>query len=126
MAITIGALTTGLQTVTATGAVTPTAGLDVSGITGDWTIFVQVPANTTAKNAKIVIESSVNAFTAASPELIVDLSGKYVSASDVVAIPMRKYQRPSSVIGTASAVLRARVDTISSSDSLSLQAWIAY
>ena len=124
--MTIGAITTGLQAgITATGAVTPTTGLDVSGITGDWTIKVEIPANTAGKKARLVIESSANGFTASVPELIVDISDKTLAASDRV-FSVRKYERPSHGLGVTSAVLRARVDKIDSGNSLSVQAWIEY
>lgn len=124
--LTIGAITTGLQTgITATGAVTPTAGLDTSGITGDWTIKVNIPANTAAKNVRIAIETSVNAFTAATQEMVLDISGAIGAAYDKV-FSVRKYQCPASVIGTSSAVTRANVQAITASDSLSIQAWIEY
>jgi hypothetical protein len=122
---TIGAITTGVQTVTATGAVTPTAGLDVSGITGDWTLFIQVQSNTAAKKAKVVLEESVNAFTASTHDLVFDVSGAVGSTYDKV-ISRRKYELPSSIIGTTSAVIRANVQSITAGDSLAVRAWIEY
>lgn len=122
---TIGAITTGVQSVTATGAVTPTGGLDVSAITGDWTLKIQIQSQTAAKNCKVILEESVNAFTAATTDLVFDVKGAIGSAYDRI-ISVRKYQLPSSIIGTTSAVVRANVVTIASADTVGVRAWIEY
>ena len=122
---TIGAITTGVQSMTATGAVTPTAGLDVSGITNDWTLFVQVQSNTLAKKAKVVLEESNTAFTTATTDLVFDVSGTIGSAYDKI-FSKRKYELPSSLIGTTTAVVRANVQSITSGDTLTVRAWIEY
>src|ERR1039458_6654378 len=121
--MTIGAVTTGVQTVTATGAVTPTAGLDVSGVTKDFTLFLQVQSDTAGKNFQIQLEESVNGFTASVPDLVVGGEGAVSSAADKIW-SVRKYQIPGSAIGTTGAVLRANVVQIDSASSLHLRAWI--
>ena len=123
--MTIGAISTGVQTVTATGAVTPTAGLDVSGVTGDWTLYVQVQSNTAAKAFQVQLEESANAWTASVADMVVGAKGGIGSAYDKVW-SKRKYELPGSVIGTSGAVLRANVTQIDSGDSLAVRAWIEY
>jgi hypothetical protein len=132
MAIT--ALTTGLQTVTATGAITPTAGADISGMTGDVTVCVEVVSMTDAKTARIQLEDSVNAFTASIPVAVFDVIGKmgqggtsYTAGAynpTTQKFTVRKYQLANNRFGTASAVLRLNVTAIDSGSSLSLNAWI--
>ena len=124
--MTIGAVTTGVQTVTGTGAVTPTAGLDVSGVTKDFTLFLQVQSDTAAKNFQIQIEESTNAFTGTPvADLVVGGEGAVSSAADKIW-SLRKYQIPGSAIGTTGAVLRANVTEIDANSSLKLRAWIEY
>lgn len=122
--MTIGAITTGVQTVTATGAVTPTAGLDISGITGDWTVFVEFQSNTAAKKAKVQIETSTDSTNWTALQVF-DISGAVSSAADKI-YSIRKYQAPSAPFGTSAGVCRANVTAIDSSDSLGIRAWVEY
>lgn len=121
--MTLSDITTGEQTVTTTGAVTPTAGLDISGISGDFTIFLVIRALTSAKTCRIQLEDSVNAFTAAIALWVQDFIGPQTSATDLT-VSIRKYQLPNNRFGTSSAVLRANVTAIDSATSLTLHAWL--
>ena len=128
MSLNFGAITTGVQTVTATGPVVPTAGLSVAtapATTSDFTVFCQVQSLTDGAKARIVIEESANAFTTASPLLVYDVEGAISSAADLVQ-SVRKYQVPSTVIGTSGAVIRANVESLTGAASLLLRAWIEY
>lgn len=130
----ITALTTGLQTVTATGAITPTAGVDISGMTGDATICIEVVSLTAAKTARIQIEDSVTGFTASIPVGVVDVIGQigqggvtYTAGAynpTTAKYTIRKYQLANNRFGTASAVLRLNVTALDASSSLSINAWI--
>jgi hypothetical protein len=132
MAIT--ALTTGVQTVTATGAITPTAGVDISAMTGDATVWVDILSLTAGKTARIQLEDSVNAFTASVPLGVFDVTGQIGQGGTTYTAgalnpttqkqSLRKYQLPSNRFGTSSAVLRLNVTAIDSSASLSFSAWI--
>ena len=42
-----------IVTVTGVGPVTPTEGLDVSGVNGDWTVFCEVVSQSPAKRFQI-------------------------------------------------------------------------
>ncbi len=125
----IGAITTGAQTVSATGAVTPTTGLDISGITGDCTVHLRVQALSAASGtpkARISLEDSVNAFTASVTSAEVDVQGTVISQAEQHYV-WKRYQLPSTRFGTASAVLRVNVLGISgTTPSLTLDAWVEY
>lgn len=125
----IGNITTGLQTVTATGAVTPTTGLDISGITGDCTVHLRVLGLSAASGtpkASITFEDSVNAFTASVPVAERQMQGTVDTKSEVHFV-IKKYELPNCRFGTASAVLRANVVALAgTTPSLSLDAWLEY
>ncbi len=125
----IGAIITGNPTVTATGAVTTTTGLDISGITGDCTVHLRVQALSTASatpKATISLEDSVNAFTAAISICEVQVQGTVDSKSEQHFI-WRKYQLPNARFGTTSAVLRANVTVLGgTTPSLQLDSWLEY
>lgn len=118
-------ITTGAQTVTATGAVTATAGLDVSGITGDFTIVVDVQSLTTGKTARIQIEDSANAWTASAALAVVDITGKVDSTNAAsMRYSWRKYQLPNNQFGQTGGVVRVNVTALDGSSSLKLHAWV--
>src|SRR4051794_9432227 len=107
----ISAITTAAQTVTATGAVTATAGLDISGITGPCTVHLRVQGLSSASGtpkATIQLEDSVNAFTAVVPVIVQEVQGTIDTKSEL-HFSWQKYQLPSARFGTASAVLRVNV-----------------
>src|SRR6266853_2332533 len=111
----ISALTTGAQTVTATGAVTATTGLDISGTTGDCTVHVRVQALTAVTGtpkASIQLEDSVNGFTAAIANKVIEIQGPVATTSEVHFL-WRKYELPNVRFGTTSAVLRLNVSVLS-------------
>lgn len=125
----IGAITTGAQTVTGAGAVTPTTGLDISGITGDCTVHVRVLGLSSASGtpkAGIVLEDSVNAFTAAITRADKNVQGTITSQAETHFV-FKKYELPNTRFGTASAVLRVNVvELLGTTPSLTLDAWVEY
>lgn len=125
----IGAITTGQQTVTATGAVTPTAGLDISAITGDFTVKLRVQNLSSASGtpkARITLEDSVTGFTASLPAAEIDVQGSVQTKAEQ-AFSWRKYQLPSVRAGVTSAVLRVNVVGLSgTTPTLTLDAWLEY
>jgi hypothetical protein len=130
---TITALSTGIQSITATGAVTPVAGVSVSGMTAA-TVCVEIISMTAGSTARIQLEDSVNAFTAVAALTVFDITGQmgqggttfaqgvYNPATDKRSI--RSYQLPSSQIGVTNGVIRLNVTAISASSELVLNAWI--
>lgn len=127
--MTIGSIVTSNPTVTATGAVTTTTGLDISGITGDYTIHLRIRALSAASgtpSCAISLEDTVNAFTASVPQVVQEATGTIDSKSEL-HFSWRKYQLPQLRAGTASAKLRANVVSLSgTTPSLTLDSWIEY
>jgi hypothetical protein len=123
----ISNITTGAQTVTATGAVTATTGLDISGITGDCTVHLRVQGLSAASGtpkATIQIEDSVNGFTAVQPVCMKEVQGPIDSKTEI-HFSWRKYELPNARFGTASAVLRANVMVLGgTTPSLTLDSWL--
>jgi hypothetical protein len=120
-------ITTGVQTVTATGAVTPTTGLSISGVTGDATLVLEITNLSTSSGAgscRIQFEDSTNAFTASNALWVVDFpSGTAYQYSTRVS--KRKYELPNNLFGTSAAVVRVNVTVLSGTGaSLSLHAWL--
>lgn len=134
--MTISNITTGQQTVTATGAVTPTAGLDVSGITGDFTIHLRVQGLTVASgnNAAVIqIEGTTNAFTASTAVIVKQVKGPINAPGSTPVAPelhfsWRKYELPESIntyIGQTNGKLRANVTQLDgTTPSLVLDSWV--
>ena len=116
-------ITTGVQTVSTTGAITPTAGVDISGITGDATIVCEVTGLTSGKTARIQFEDTTNAFTASNALAVINVTGQ-IDGRWSDRFTLRKYQLPNNLFGTASAKLRANLTVIDSAAVLSLHAWL--
>lgn len=122
-------ITSGQQTVTAIGAVTPTAGLDISGVTGDCTIHLRVAALSSVSGVPkcaISFEDSVNGFVASVPVTMAPATFQGSITSEAIQeVVFRKYQLSTCRFGTASAVLRANVVSLGgTTPSLSLWAWL--
>lgn len=111
--------------VTKTAAFTG-AQIDVSGITGDWTLKLQVANLTPAgTNARFTFKDSVNAFTASVTGPSHSLQGALTKSADVV-LATRKYEYPSFRLGVTNAVLLLALDQIDSGGSATYSAWIEY
>ncbi len=105
-------LTTDPQTLTAAGPAAPTTGLDISGLSGDYTLEITVLALSSASGtpqARVVIEDTVNAFTNAVPVAEMNLQGPVTMP---VTHLIRSDEAPSLRIGTASAKLRVNVQML--------------
>ena len=125
-------ITTSVQTVTATGAVTPTAGVSISGMTADATIVVEVIQLSSAATAKLSLESSTISFSSVTSEWEIDIQGQIGQSSYTqnaynpcsARFSKRLYEIPNAPFGTASALLRVNVLQLTAASSLSLHAWI--
>jgi hypothetical protein len=116
--------TTLLAKTTQTAA-TANAGVDVSGITGDFTIKIRVDAlSPNAGSAKIQIEESTNSFTNAYTVFKQDFLGGL--PPEGVTVSYRKYQsETTSLAGTASAKFRVNlIELNGTSPSITYEAWI--
>lgn len=102
-------LTTDPQTLTAAGPAAPTAGLAISGLSGDYTLEITVQSLTAASGtpkARIVLEDSVNGFTNAVPVVEMDIQGPITMP---VTHLYRSDECPDLRIGVTNAVLRLNV-----------------
>lgn len=97
------------QTLTASGPATPTTGLPISGLSGDYTLEITVQALSAASGiplARVVLEDTVNAFTNAIPVFEINVEGPITTP---VTYLMRDDEVPALRIGVANAALRLNV-----------------
>jgi hypothetical protein len=118
---TITDITTGVQTVTAAGAVTGT--LDISGLSGDFTVKIRVTELSAEKTAVIALEDSVNAFTAAVQQAVVQVRGAVKPEAEKV-FSFKKADLPAFRLGTASGVCRINVLSVTATPGLKVHAWL--
>ena len=99
-----------ITTVTATGPVTPSAGVDVSGVIGEWRVCCQITSQTAGKTFQVHLEGSSDGFaTDIETHLIAGGSGAVSPAADEV-FSIRKHQLDSTlVIGYVNGSLRCNV-----------------
>ena len=102
-------LTTDPQTLTAAGPAAPTTGLDISGLSGDYTLEITVQALSSVSGtpkARVALEDTVNAFTNAFAVVEMNVQGP-------ITVPIthlfRSDEAPSLRLGTTSAKLRLNV-----------------
>jgi hypothetical protein len=102
------------------------SGVDVSGISGDWTLVLDVQTVVGDTAVRFGFQDTVDAFTT-------PLAGPTVSVSGAVALAnsrrftFKKYDFPGLRCGTASAQLRLAVLAITgTSPSVTYQAWLEY
>ena len=101
------------------------ASVSVAAIAGDWTIKIQVGSLTQGKKARIVVEDSVDAFgTSLSGPAFSFLGGFGVENDHVRSI--KKADFPSLRLGTASAVLRAKLAELDPAASITYKVWIEF
>jgi hypothetical protein len=120
---TITNITTGEQSVTATGAVTGT--LDTSALTGDYTVKLRVRGLLAGKKAIVAIEDTANA-TPYSDK--VQVAVKHFVGGDEVAsgtaAEWRSYDISSTRFGATNTGLRVNVLSITGSPTFSVFAWL--
>lgn len=114
-------------TVTAAGAIGGATGLDIAARSGDLTIKVTVRRLSAASGtprARIILEDTVNAFTAALPVAFIDVAGP-IGDDQPLSFSFRRYELPSLRGGTANARIRVNVVELGgTTPSLSLDAFI--
>lgn len=117
----------GKATLTAAGAVGTPGTLDISALSGDYSIIVEVSALSAASgvpSARVQLEDSVNAFTNVIAVEVFHFLGPITSAA-----PVRKTitnrDLPALRAGTGSAVLRANVVQLNgTTPSITVTAWV--
>lgn len=100
-------------------------GIDVSAITGDWTLKIQVESLTSAKKARFAFEDTVNDYTASLAGPTFNFLGTLASSYDKVK-SFKKQDFPSLRLGTASAQLRLKLSEIDGSATCVYRAWLEY
>lgn len=105
------------------------AGLDVSGISDDWTIKLQVEslaASTGNKRVRFVIEDTVNDWTASLAGPSFSVKGTIVASADKV-MSIKKADFPSLRIGVANGQIRLKLSEVDSGvDSVVYKSWLEY
>lgn len=101
------------------------SGIDVSGITGDWTLKLQVESLTAAKQVRIGFEDTVNDYTGAIMGPVFSMKGALAKEYDKVK-SFKKQDFPSLRLGTASAQLRCKVLELDSGATVVYHAWLEY
>lgn len=111
-------------------------GVDISGITGDWTLVVEVLALTSGANARFVFEDSNNTFTTYNTDIFpgpaVSMPGTIGSTSTPTAPDVKRYtfckrDFPNLRFGVSSTTLRLNLTELTgSSPSCTYQAWVEY
>lgn len=119
--------TLGKATLTAAGAVGNPGTFDISALSGDFSLIVEVSALSAASgtpSARIVLEDSVNAFTAALPVEMFHFLGPITPAAPVRRTISAK-DIPAIRAGVGSAVLRANVVQLNgTTPSITVAAWL--
>ena len=101
------------------------SGVDVSGITGDWTLKFQCESLTAAKQARWVFEDTVNDYTASLAGPTINFKGEIEASYDKVK-SFKKQDFPGLRLGTASAQLRLTLSNMDSASTAIYRAWIEY
>jgi hypothetical protein len=120
--MTVTDITTGVQTVTATGAVT--GSLNTASLSGDYTIKVRVDAMPASETAIVAIEDTANAsaFTDAIQVANFHIKGTGNAEGSVFSWP--KYMIPGTRFGASNTKLRVNVTSKTSSGNMKLYAWL--
>lgn len=113
--------------VTKTAAFTG-SGIDVSGITGDWTLKIEVQAlsdavTATTPQVRFVFEDTVNDYTASLAGPTISFKGTLAASYDKVK-SFKKQDFPDLRLGTGSAQLRLKLSAIESGGTVSYASWI--
>jgi hypothetical protein len=115
---------TTIQAPTTKSAAFQGAGVDVSGITGDWTLKIRVTKLTAGKNARFQFTDSTDNFsTDKVAGRTLSFAGEISPAADVTR-SVQKYDFPQLRMGVASAKLRLEITAIDAGGSVDYTAWI--
>jgi hypothetical protein len=99
-------------------------GVDISGISGDWTLVLLIRNLKAACNARFVFSDSVDAFSASLAGPSVSVSGAVSSSADR-RYTFTKKDFPNLRFGTTSAVLRLSLAELTgTSPTVTYQGWI--
>src|ERR1017187_5431488 len=114
-----------IVTVTGVGPVTPTEGLDVSGVNGDWTVFCEVVSHSPAKRFQITWEGSADGFSTRTVHLIAGGAGSIGPTADKV-YSVRRHELDAWIIGFVFGKLRCNLAELDAGSSLQLRCWVEW
>jgi hypothetical protein len=115
-----------IATVTATGPVTPSAGLDVSGVIGDWRICCLVISQTAGKHFQINLEGSCDGFVNDRKTQLIASGAGSISAQADQCYSVRKHEMETWIIGIVNGQLRANVVKLDAGSTLAFRCWIEW
>lgn len=111
-------------------------GVDISAITADWTLVLEIMGMNSGNGARFVFEDSTNSYTTYNTDIFpgpsVAVAGQIGSSStpnypDVKRYTWSKRDFPDLQFGVSSALLRLNLTNITgSSKSVTYQAWVEY
>ena len=114
-----------ITTVTATGPVTPTAGVDVSAVIGDWRVVCQVISQTAGKKYQVNLEGSADGFATRTVHLIAGGMGSIGPTADKV-YSVRRHELDAWIIGFVNGKLRCQVAQLDAGSSLQMRCWVEW
>jgi hypothetical protein len=117
-------ITTTIQPPVTNAGVFQGAGVDVSGIIGNWTLRIKVTKLTAGKNVRFQFTDSTDNFSAdkgTGPTFC--FTGEIQPVADVVR-SIRQHDAPTLRVGVASAKLRLEVTAIEEGASVDYSAWL--
>jgi hypothetical protein len=114
-----------ITTVTATGPVTPTAGVDVSAVIGDWRVVCQVISQTAGKKYQVNLEGSAAGVATRTVHLIAGGAGSIGPTADKV-YSVRRHELDAWIIGFVFGKLRCNLAELDAGSSLQLRCWVEW
>ncbi len=116
-------ITTGDQTVTATGAVTGV--LDTATFTGDYTVKVRIFGLEDGKSAVIALQDTASGtpFNDAIDVAVFHVKGKVTAEADIV-LNKKSYEIPGTRYGVTNSKLRFNVRSLTSDSNLKIRGWL--
>jgi hypothetical protein len=100
--------------------------VDISGITNDWTLCIQIAALSPA-GAKATLQflDSVNSFTASITGPVECVEGQLSASADMV-LKTKKYDFPRVRFGVSNALLELLIADLDAGASVTYSSWIEY
>jgi hypothetical protein len=118
----ISLITTGEQTVSATGAVT--GSLATAALTGNFTVKIRVRGLTSAQSVQIALEDTANVtpFSDATQPFVASFAG--VAEPEGAQRSVRSYEIPNCRFGVTNSALRLNVQSLIGAPTFQVEGWI--
>jgi len=115
-------ITTGEQTVSATGPVSGT--LNTSALSGDWSVKVRIRGLAAGKRIMLSLEDTNNATPFSDARTIAHWDTLGGMPTDGLTLTKYHYESPSAKFGAANTALRVNCTAIDSGASAQILAWL--